>query len=262
MVLLITGIANGIGKEVAEIFIKQGHKVYGIDIQKSTNRKIISYQGDITQEKQLLMIKEQIKKDNIRLDAILNFAGIHRMGSLIEENYENIRRLLEINLLGTILVNKIFYDLLDEKGRIVITTSEVANLDPMPFNGIYHISKTALDCYSQSLRQELNLKNQKVITIRPGAVQTSLCDGSLIETTKLCQETKLYQEESKHFLRLIQKFMGKPMSPSLLAQKIYKISLKKHPKYIYNIHHNMGLVLLNILPKRCQCAIIKFLLKR
>ena len=52
-----------------------------------------------------------------------------------------------------------FNKLLKENGRIIITTSEVAPLAPMPFNGIYNVTKTALDSYSQALRQELNLIN-------------------------------------------------------------------------------------------------------
>ena len=56
--------------------------------------------------------------------------------------------------------------------------------------------------------------------------------------------------------------MGKPISPSVIGKLIYKVTIKKHPKYIYNKHRNIGLILLNILPKRLQCFIIKALLKR
>ena len=56
--------------------------------------------------------------------------------------------------------------------------------------------------------------------------------------------------------------MGRPLKPSKLAKKMYKIINKKHPKYIYTIHPSIGLVLLNILPKKIQCAIIKMLLNK
>lgn len=258
--ILITGVASGIGEAVYNYFVKNGHIVYGIDLHNKQNIPNF-FQADITDETQLQLIKKELQKNDVHFDAILNFAGIHMMGSFIEANYSKIKKLIEVNVLGTILVNKTFYELLLPAGKILITSSEVADLDPMPFNGIYHVSKTAIDCYSQSLRQELNLKGQKVITLRPGAIKTSLCDNSLIATQQLCDSTILYKDEASHFLSLVQKFMGKPLYPEKIAKLVYKIINKKHTKFIYKIHYNIGLSLLGILPKRLQCYIIKRLLK-
>ena len=182
------------------------------------------------------------------------------MASLVESPLEQMQRLININLNGTMSVNRIFHSLLKEKGRIIIITSEVASFDPMPFNGLYNVSKTALDTYAQALRQELNLLNQKVITFRPGAVKTPLCDSSLTGTQNLVDSTILYKKQAGKFLKLVTMFMGKPLSPTKMAKFIYKKSIKKHPKLIYKKHQNIGLVLLSILPKRWQCAIIKGIL--
>ena len=54
--------------------------------------------------------------------------------------------------------------------------------------------------------------------------------------------------------------MGKPMKASVLAALIYRASVAKRPKLIYQKHRNPGLVMLNWLPKRLQCAVIKWLL--
>ena len=94
-------------------------------------------------------------------------------------------------------MSRLFHSLLTESGRIILVTSEVAYLDPMPFNGLYSVSKTALECYAQALRQEINLLDQKVITIRPGAIKTPLCDGSLTDTESLAAATELYKKLSQ-----------------------------------------------------------------
>ena len=159
------------------------------------------------------------------------------------------------------MFNRIFHSLLVAKGRVVIVTSEVAALDPMPFNGLYSTAKTALDTYAQALRQELNLLGQKVITVRPGAVQTPLCAGSVSATKDLAQTTRLYQKQAKNFSRIAAKFMGKPIMPEALAAVIYRAATAKRPKLIYKKHCNPGLVLLSLLPKRWQCAVIKALLR-
>ena len=80
-------------------------------------------------------------------------------------------------------------------------------------------------------------------------------------TADLAHTTVLYQKQAKSFSGLAAKFMGRPMKPEALAALIYKATIAKHPKLIYYKNRNAGLVLLNLLPKSLQCAIIKLLLK-
>lgn len=259
--VLITGASSGIGKSLKDIFLQNNYHVIALDIKEiDPQDNLDSFICDITNKESLQNVKNTLDKQNIKLDYIINVAGIHMMASLVESPLEQMLRLININLNGTMSVNRIFHSLLKEKGRIIIITSEVASFDPMPFNGLYNVSKTALDTYAQALRQELNLLNQKVITFRPGAVKTPLCDSSLTGTQNLVDSTILYKKQAGKFLKLVTMFMGKPLSPEKMAKFIYKKSIKKHPKLIYKKHQNIGLVLLSILPKRWQCAIIKGIL--
>ena len=262
MKILITGAASGIAKATLEYFLCNNHQVYALDITEINIQNVKSFKCDITSENDLNKVYNYFEINNIKLDAIINIAGIHMMASLCESDFSKMKKVIDVNLTGTMLVNKVLYKALREKGKIIIVTSEVAAYDPMPFNGLYNISKTALDAYAQALRQELNLKGNKVITIRPGAIETPLQEGSIMGTKDLVSETVLFKKESRHFLNLVTKFMGKPLKPEVLAKLIYKVTLKKHPKYLYHKHRSVGLVLLNILPKRLQCFIIKALLKR
>ena len=78
----------------------------------------------------------------------------------------------------------------------------------------------------------------------------------------MSETTELYKNQSIHFLGITKKFMGEPMPPQRLAKIIYKASSAKHPRLNYNKHRNPGLVLLGVLPRRVQCAVIKMLLNR
>jgi len=256
--ILITGAASGIGLATAAWLTARGHRVYGID--KRAAEGVSCFTADITDEAALLQIRDKLESDGVVLDAIVNVAGVHIMASLVECPYENMKKAVDINLAGTILVNRVFHRCLKNDGRILIVTSEVASLDPLPFNGLYTVTKTALDAYAQALRQELNLLGQKVITVRPGAVETPLCSGSVKATADLAETTILYQKQAKSFSGLAAKFMGKPIKAEKLAELLYKAATARHPKRIYQKHRNPGLVLLNILPKGWQCGIIKFLL--
>ncbi len=262
MNVFITGAANGLGLATSKYYANNGHNVYAVDINKPNSEgNIFGYKIDVTNTEEIEQLKQTLQSQNIKFDIIINFAGIHDMGSFLEKDLKRIKQIIDVNLMGTININQIMYELLNEKGRIIIITSEVAPLDPMPFNGIYNVSKTALDCYAQSLRQEMNLNNQKVITIRPGSFNTYLANGSLDSTKKLVEETTLYKKQSKKFYKIVKTFIGKPKDPKILAKLIYKVSLKKNPKYIYHKNRNIGLWLLNLLPKRLQCFVIKLLLK-
>ena len=79
-----------------------------------------------------------------------------------------------------------------KNSKIIITSSELAPLDPLPFTGLYGISKSTVEKYAYSLRMELNLLNIKVAIIRPGAVKTSLLDVSMKSLDDFCNKTKLY----------------------------------------------------------------------
>ena len=259
--ILITGAASGIGNAVTKLFLDNNHDVYAIDIKElECQNNLISFKGDITNKEYLCKVKEYLINNNIELDVIINVAGIHKMASLVEDDFNKIQKVIDVNLTGTMLVNNVFHSILAKNGRIIIVTSEVATFDPMPFNGLYNVSKTALECYAQALRQELNLLGQKVITVRPGAIETTLSTGSLVDTEELSKNTVLYKKQATKFVSITKKFMGTPLKPEKLAKLIYSVSMKKYPKISYKIHRNPGLVLLNILPKRLQCFIIKMIL--
>ncbi len=261
--LLITGVASGIGRSTAEYFADSGCRVFGVDKSIVESRgNITGFCADITNEKELLQIREELEVEEIRLDAIISVAGIHDMVSLVETDYGRMKRLIEVNLLGAMLAVGCFHPLLSERGRVVIVTSEVATYTPMPFNGLYNISKTALDCYADSLRQELNLLGQAVIVIRPGAVKTPLSVGSSTSTEELASSTELYKLQAGRFSELVARFTGTPIAPERIAEMIYKATVTKKPRLAYSKNRNPGLVLLSILPKRIQLFIIKALLNR
>ena len=263
MNILISGAASGIGRSSCERFFREGHTVYALDISPMEEKQnLIPCQVDITNEQQLFALQQTLTEKRVTLDALVLAAGIHKMASLVEDATQDLCRVIEVNLLGTMLACRVLHPLLAQNGRIVILTSEVASFDPMPFNGLYHVSKSALDTYAQALRQELNLLGQKVITIRPGAVETPLAGGSLPATEALAARTVLYRRQSSHFLYFVKNFMGKPMKPERLADIIYRITLRRRVRPVYKVHHNFGLTLLSLLPKGMQCAVIKLLLNR
>ena len=154
-----------------------------------------------------------------------------------------------------------FLPLLEKGSRIVITTSELAPLDPLPFTGIYAITKGALDKYAYSLRMELQLKEITVSVLRAGAVDTGMLGASTDALDRFIEKTQLYNCNAKRFKSIVESVEAKNVKPEAIAKKVSKILHKRKPKFAYDINRNRLLLLLNILPKRIQLWAIKQVLK-
>ena len=260
MNVLITGAASGLGRAAAEFFARNGQSVFALDIQPIVPQEnLFPFSADITDESSLSAVFARLQSDGVRLDAIINFAGMIFIDNFLEVDECRLRKIFDVNLLGAMRVNKIFFPLLRENGKIVITTSEVAPLDPLPFNGIYSTTKTALDCYAQALRQEVGLLGRRVITLRPGAFDTSLAGGSIPSMHSMAQRSQYFGGQGERFETLMRKFTGKLQKPEKLAKKLYRAVSRRRPRNVYTVHSNLGLRLLALLPKGLQVEVVKLL---
>lgn len=260
--VLVTGAGGGMGSATCRLLIEKGYNVWGLDrCQKETIDGLHFIQTDITDEATVSAAFEQVSKELDRLDAVIHMAGLYDLNSLVEMPEQAFLNIFNVNLFGVYRINRIFMPLIKEGSRIIITSSELAPLDPLPFNGIYSVTKAALEKYAFSLRMELNLLGVKVSVIRPGAVKTGLLSASTRALDSFCQSTKLYQCNAKRFKGIVDSVEAKNIPAQSIAKIAYKAMTSRRPKYIYNINRNLLLRLLNLLPDRMQVAVIKMIIK-
>lgn len=260
--ILLTGICGGMGGAAAERLIGEGFRVYGIDVKAECPIPGVTYfRADLSTGEGLGEAFEAMKEMGAELNAIAHFSGVYDMDSLIEISEESFLRIFRVNLFGVFRVNKTFFPLLAPSARIIMVSSELAPLDPLPFTGLYGFSKTAVEKYAFSLRQELNLLGHSVIVIRPGAVKTGLLGDSTAALDRLCAGTRLYSYNADRFRNIVNNVENKTVSPDSIADILIKALSAKHPKYVYNINRNPGLRLLNILPAHLQVKLIGSILK-
>lgn len=261
--VLITGAASGIGAASADYFIAMGYTVFGVDRTPMPARDgLVPFVADVTRGEELEAVRATLAAQGVTLSAILPMAGVHAMASLVEGDVDKVMRVMEVNFFGALLAVRALHSLLAERGRVVILTSELATCDPLPFNGIYNVSKVALESYAQALRQELGLLGQRVITIRPGAIATPLAGGTVKAAEELAAATTLYTAEAPRFARLTARFLGRPLAPERLAATVFRATTARHPRLSYTRHRHPGLLLLSLLPLRMQCFVVKCLLHR
>ena len=262
--VLITGGASGMGRATAIKLANNDYHVFSCDIKKNNEEieNITQIIMDVTNYKSIENAYKKIAKIANKLDAIINFAGIIMMNSLIEIGEEEFKKIYDINVFGAYRVNKTFFNMIkDNKGRIINTTSELAPNKILPFNAIYSISKKSSDAYSQGLTMELGLLDIPVITLRPGAVKTPLLIDSEREMEELNNNTKLYKNTITKFKHIVDKEQGSGVDPNKVANLVFKILNKKNPKHIYSINVSLKLKLLSLLPSKLQIKIFKMILK-
>lgn len=260
--VVITGAYGGMGSATVRLMLDRGFRVFALDRtvgEAETN--LIPIQTDVTSEESIKRAFEIVKSHTDKLYAIVHFAGIYMLDSLVEMDDEAFSRIFDVNMRGAFLVNKTFLPLLEKGSRVLITTSELAPLDPLPFTGIYAVTKAALDKYAYSLKMELQLLDIKVSVLRAGAVETGMLGVSTSALDRFCQKTKLYSCNADRFKNIVNRVEARCVSPRKIAEKTAKILKKRRPKFAYSINRNPLLLLLNCLPKRLQLFAIKLILK-
>ena len=260
--VLVTGAYGGMGRSVTELLKKQGFLVFALDKKVSAGEEgIIPVEADVTSEEGVRRAFALVSEQTDHLYAIIHFSGIYMLDSLVEMDDEAFRRIFDVNLRGAFLVNKIFLPLLGQDSRILITTSELAPLDPLPFTGIYAVTKAALDKYAYSLCMELQLLGIKVSVLRAGAVQTQMLGVSTSALDRFCKKTELYSCNAERFKKIVDRVEARCVSPKKIGEVVLRILTKRHPAFAYSINRNPLLLLLNVLPKRVQLWIIGMVLR-
>ncbi len=261
--ILVVGACGGMGQAICRLLVQKGFMVYGIDYRIDRPIDNVKYYScDIRKMENVTSVYEQLTQEISELFAIVHVAGVYAMDSLLEMEEARMMRIFDINVLGVYRINKVFLPLLRKNSRIIITTSEVAPLRPLPFNGIYSITKSTLERYAYSLRMEANLLGIHVAIVRPGAVKTPLLNDSMSELDVFCQNTELYKENSKYFKRIVESVEAKSVTPEKLAKVVLKPIQRKKPRYVYKINANFLLKLFNILPSHLQVYLIGRLLRK
>lgn len=260
--IVVTGAYGGMGQAVVKKLVKEGYYVFALDKKiGNASENVCPIEIDLTSLDSINSACEKIKSIIDSVYAIVHLAGLYKLNSLVEMQESEIKQIFDVNLFGAIYLNKIFFPLLKKGSKILITTSELAPLNPLPFTGIYAVTKSALDDYAFSLRMELQLLGINVSVLRAGAVSTQMLGVSTKALDEFCLNTKIYQCNAERFRSIVNGVEAKNVSPEKIAIKFLKLLNKNKPKFAYSINRNKLLILLSILPKRLQFWVIKKILK-
>ena len=201
MNVLVTGSSRGIGKSIIELFASNGHNViinynksdkdYIKNIESTIKEKykvdVISVKCDVSSEEEVKYMFDIIKKHFSKLDCIVNNAGIAKDSRIEEKSSEEFLNVIKVNLLGTFLVSKYGYKLMD-KGSIIniasnnVTHGYIESCD-------YDASKAGVIALTHDFAKDL-APNIRVNCVSPGWINTDM-NKDLFESFKKEEEEKI-----------------------------------------------------------------------
>jgi len=198
--VLITGGAMGMGKSMAELFLKEGARVAIVDIREAELAKaskelssmghLAAYICDISDRFSVYEMSLKVKKEFGAIDILVNNAGVVRSAPILQKSDEAIEKLINVNLMSIFWTIKAFLPDMVSKGEgVIVNMASAGGLLGVPYISDYCASKFAVVGLTESLRQEMRLagqKNIRFIYVCPNTVSTGMFDGAkAVKGTKM-----------------------------------------------------------------------------
>jgi len=249
--VLITGAAHGLGRALAAKFLAGGWQIIATDVDDLSMAWMLDqkqarvFKMDITSDSSVQEAFRKVEASGVRIDLIINNAGIDRYFPLSETPVDMFRQVFEVNVFGGYRVNQVFLPLVRRPGgRIIHISSESLNLT-VPFMP-YPMSKKLVESYAKSLRIELGFLGIDVVIVRPGAIRTKLLET--VSGLEPAKERSMLKSQFEKFAEQASGEIGKTLSPEQAAAFIYRVASIKHPPAVYRINNMLSLKMAGFLP--------------
>ncbi|HEV2125399.1 MAG TPA: SDR family NAD(P)-dependent oxidoreductase, partial [Chloroflexota bacterium] len=187
--VVITGASTGIGHACALHLDALGFRVFagvrreadGDSLRRQASDRLTPLILDVTDEATIEAASEHVHQamGDAGVSGLVNNAGIAIGGPLELIQLDDLRRQLEVNVIGQVAVTQAFLPLLRHgRGRIV-NMGSISGRVAGPFVGPYAASKFAMEALTDSLRLELRPWGVHVAIVEPGVIATPIWEKSL-----------------------------------------------------------------------------------
>ena len=183
--IIVTGASGGIGNSIVEKLSKSGANILAtgtkkekLDQLKSKFNDIKILKFDISQNEKIEEFIENATNElGGNLDCIINNAGITQDNLAIRMNFEEWKKVIDINLSSTFLLSKysIKKMLKNKKGKVINITSVVGHTGNLG-QANYSAAKAGIIAMSKTLAIEYARKNININCISPGFIKTAMTD--------------------------------------------------------------------------------------
>ncbi|MFN2323113.1 MAG: SDR family NAD(P)-dependent oxidoreductase [Trueperaceae bacterium] len=184
--VLVTGCSTGIGLAIATHLAAHGVPVIATVRKAADAERLARIEGvdaqicDVTDDVQVARLRAAIDARGDGLWGIVHNAGIAHLGPLTTTSVDDLRAVLEVNVVGVHRVTNALVDLIvASRGRIV-TMSSLSGTESTVLVGAYAMSKHALEAYTDALAKQLAPDGVHVCAVAPGNYASAIV-GNAVE---------------------------------------------------------------------------------
>jgi short-subunit dehydrogenase len=190
-VFVVTGGGNGIGRQVVLELLRNGAIVAAVDLSTTALDDTVALAGsnadrlsihsvNVTDRQAITELLNDVISSHGRVDGIVNVAGIiHRFATMDTLTGDDLRRIMDVNLWGTVNMCETFMPALRQRpSASIVNISSLSALIPFAGQTFYGATKAAVKQFSEGLHQELAGTSIAVTTVFPGNISTNLSANS------------------------------------------------------------------------------------
>lgn len=248
MTIIITGTSTGIGFTLAEYFGKKGNKVYGLSRKNVESQYFTTISTDITDNLQVQNAISEILKTEDRIDVLINNAGMGMVGAVEDSNKNEILKLFNLNLVGSVqMMSAVLPKMREQKIGKIINISSIGSEMGLPFRGFYSASKSALDKVTEAIRYEVSPWNIDVCSLHLGDIKTNIAENRV--KTKVSDP---YKNVFDQVYTLMNSHVGdgtEPLEVAIYIEKLLEKNKWKAHYYFGKFGQKIGVPLKWILPQ-------------
>jgi NAD(P)-dependent dehydrogenase (short-subunit alcohol dehydrogenase family) len=277
-VAVVTGSSTGIGRACALALDRHGFTVFaGVrkqadadSLRAEASERLEPLTVDVTDADSIAGAAERVRDaTGGRLTGLVNNAGIVVPGPVEGVDLDELRRQLEVNVVGQVAVTQAFLPLIRAaRGRVVLMSS-VGGRNALPQLSPYHASKFAIEAIGDSLRQEMRPFGVEVSIIEPGAIATPFWGKGKAEAPQARaamdpEVLALYSDELDAIERASERTEARGAPPSKVAEAVVEALTSRRPRtrYLVGTDAKIQARLGKLLPDRAMDRLVRWEMHR
>lgn len=195
---LVTGASSGIGESMARELASQGANLIltarnlprlekeAEELRKKYGIQVSVFPGDLSQGETCQKLFQWTQRQKLQVDLLINNAGFAYNGEFAEEELQNIRAMLAVNVQALVELTRLFLPgMLERKKGGILNVASTAGFQGMPYLSLYAATKAFVISFSEALWYECGTAGVRVFCLCPGNTLTQFHQNAGIGKEKI-----------------------------------------------------------------------------
>jgi NAD(P)-dependent dehydrogenase (short-subunit alcohol dehydrogenase family) len=271
--VVITGASTGIGRATARYLAERGFRVFA-GVRRDQDGEVLRQEGggrvtplrlDVTDRGSIEGAAREVEAavGGEGLRGLVNNAGIGIGAPLEFIDLDELRRQLEVNVIGPIAVTQAFLALIRACRGRVVNVGSIGGRIAQPMLGPYNASKFALEALSDSLRMELAPWGIHVSLVEPGSIATAIWEKTDAYAERMIptlgpRARELYGTAIGAVLDTARTLSKQAIAPEAVSKAIHHALTARRPRtrYLVGTDARVQAVLARFVPDRARDAVL------